>query len=525
MKKVLVLLFCLASTVMFAQKALPLHYVAVTTGTDLQAFNTKLNVYLVIDGATMAGDRYEIGAFDQFDICRCAKRPIYRQTTDQWIFMLQLKGYKEDIHEETFYTFKVYDWETEQELDLTYIGETYYYQGNATINQPASNYIGLPFESNAAGGIELPIVRHTTDANGWYLISSPVGNVDVTAVTGLVNEDYDLYNYDLYSFDQAATNGLEWINQKGNANFAQLAAGKGYLYASPVDTTLVFPGTAYGEAVEIDLANNAEAQFAGWNLVGNPYNAETTFGDYAYYKMNPETHADLISVAAGTPVGAMEGVFIHVDDAAVLALAPAQQGNKGATLALNLSNGRNVVDRAIVSFGQGGTLPKFQLNPNSTKVYFPVDNEDYAVVRSEGMGEMPVNFKAESNGTYSLSLSSENVEFSYLHLIDNLTGADQDLLADPSYSFEASVTDYASRFRLVFATGNAEDSFAFFSNGSLIVSNDGNATLQVVDVNGRIISSESINGSASVNVNAASGVYMVRLINGDNVKVQKVVVK
>jgi hypothetical protein len=38
----------------------------------------------------------------------------------------------------------------------------------------------------------------------------------------------------------------------------------------------------------------------------------------------------------------------------------------------------------------------------------------------------------------------------YLHLIDSLTGADVDLLTEPSYTFDAKTTDDASRFRLVF---------------------------------------------------------------------------
>jgi hypothetical protein len=186
-----------------------------------------------------------------------------------------------------------------------------------------------------------------------------------------------------------------------------------------------------------------------------------------------------------------------------------------------------LVDRAIVNFGEGGTLPKFQLNPNHTKVYIPQDGTDYAVVSAPEMGEMPVNFKAETNGSYTMSFGSENVTFSYLHLIDNLTGADVDLLATPSYTFDASTTDYASRFRLVFATGDNsdDDSFAFFSNGSFIVNNEGEATLQVVDVMGRILKSENISGCASVKVNAASGVYMLRLVNGNDMKVQKVVVE
>jgi len=108
-----------------------------------------------------------------------------------------------------------------------------------------------------------------------------------------------------------------------------------------------------------------------------------------------------------------------------------------------------------------------------------------------------------------------------------MTGADVDLLANPSYTFNAKTTDYASRFKLVFATGNNsnDDNFAFMSNGNLVINNEGKATVQVIDVTGRILSSESINGSASINIDAAAGVYMIRLINGNDVKVQKMVVR
>ena len=177
-----------------------------------------------------------------------------------------------------------------------------------------------------------------------------------------------------------------------------------------------------------------------------------------------------------------------------------------------------------------------QFRKGSTQVSIPLEGKDYAVVSAGDQNEMPVSFKAEKNGTYTLSFNTENVEFGYLHLIDNLTGNDVDLLAGAStlrgtsgsatYTFKARTTDYANRFKLVFATGNAnDDSFAFMSDGNLIVNNEGNATLQVIDVNGRILRSESINGSARVNMNTVPGVYMIRLINGDNVKTQKMVVR
>ena len=113
-----------------------------------------------------------------------------------------------------------------------------------------------------------------------------------------------------------------------------------------------------------------------------------------------------------------------------------------------------------------------------------------------------------------------------------MTGADVDLLQTPEYTFNAKVTDYESRFRLVFVCGDANDdnggdneSFAFFSNGNWIIANEGQATLQVIDITGRILSSETINGSVSKGINQPAGVYMIRLINGDHVKMQKIVVR
>ena len=121
----------------------------------------------------------------------------------------------------------------------------------------------------------------------------------------------------------------------------------------------------------------------------------------------------------------MEGIFvIAIEDNEVITFSTTEPNNaKCSTLALNLSQGNGLMDRAIVRFDNGSQLPKLQFNRNSTKLYIPMDDEDFAVVRCEEIGEMPVNFKAESNGTYSLSLGMDNVEFAYLHLIDNLTGS------------------------------------------------------------------------------------------------------
>ena len=116
----------------------------------------------------------------------------------------------------------------------------------------------------------------------------------------------------------------------------------------------------------------------------------------------------------------------------------------------------------------------------------------------------------------------------YLHLIDNLTGAEIDLLQNPSYSFSAKTDDYASRFRLVFAA-NSEDgpstdseSFAFVSNGNIVV--NGSGILQVIDMMGRVVVCRDAMHCVST-TDMTPGVYVLRLINDDNVKTQKIVIE
>ena len=71
---------------------------------------------------------------------------------------------------------------------------------------------------------------------------------------------------------------------------------------------------------------------------------------------------------------------------------------------------------------------------------------------------------------------------------------------------------------------NNAKSFAFVTGNEWVINNEGDATLQVIDVTGRVLSNETINGNTGLDIDKAAGVYMLRLINGNNVKTQKIVV-
>ena len=411
-------------------------------------------------------------------------------------------------------------------------GQTYTFQVKAVNGDCESEAVSESFTTINNVTFTLDITGHQGGNGNWYLITSPLNTAIVpTAVTNMVAATAG--DYDLFYFDQTASDGLEWRNYK-QASFS-LVPGTGYLYANKYDVTLTFSGVPYqGDGtVPLTYSEDNESEYMwGLNLVGNPYHdAQAEVDCETYYTMN-----DGSELIVGTTyiVDPMEAIIVRATESQESMCFSRRistgnsTGKKRAGLALNVTQGRSLVDRAVVRFDGTVTLPKFQLNPSHTKVYIPQDDKDYAVVYAESnVGEMPVNFKAEKNGTYTIGVNAEEVSFGYLHLIDNKTGADVDLLAMPSYTFDALTTDYASRFKLVFATGSSANSgtFAFYSNGSFVISNDGEAVLQVMDVTGRIVKSETLHGCASVSVNAAPGVYMLRLVNGESEKVQKVVVR
>ena len=160
-------------------------------------------------------------------------------------------------------------------------------------------------------------------------------------------------------------------------------------------------------------------------------------------------------------------------------------------------------------------------------IYIPQNNKEYAISYAGDQNEMPLYFKSRENGEYTILVAPENVNVGYLHLIDNLTGKDIDLLQTPSYTFNARFDDYASRFKLVFNANendNENEDFAFISNGEIFV--NGTGILQVVDVFGHQLISRQVNSDFCLPTSDfSSGVYVLRLINGENVKTQKIVIK
>ena len=377
--------------------------------------------------------------------------------------------------------------------------------------------------------------------NGWNLIASPMQSEVEPSGNMLSN------HFDLYRFNQSAD--LEWENYYQYFYYSpyfKLFNGQGYLYANAGDgynpTVMIdMEGQLQpsGENVEVPLTYEASAPLAGFNLIGNPFACNaylTTTRDF--YVMNAAGDELVVNSSENGVIAPIQGLFVQAVDAndnkVIFTTTQPETQNHNGALCLNLSQASTnrtettIIDRARVRFGEGPTLNKFTMKSDGTRMYIPQGHQEYAVAYADQQGEVPVNFKAAENGNYTLTVNPEEVEMRYLHLIDNRTGADVDLLVNPSYTFTAKTTDYVSRFKLVFAAdGNSldnQDNFAFISNGELIVLGEG--TLQIFDVLGHQLLVKQVSPlSSSLSLLTSPGVYVLRLINGDSVKTQKIVIR
>ena len=404
------------------------------------------------------------------------------------------------------------------------------------IAKTVEGYASAPAGQSRWTFISAPMKYHIFPENVAKLIPETSGIIDPTSS-----------HYDLYRFNQSAE--LEWENYKSHPNDFILDAGQGYLYANMYTKTIQFGGAVnINDSKTVPLAYDATSKLPGCNLVGNPLTT-SAYVDRPYYRMDEwGSDVEIVENYAETPIPVCTGVVVCAEkENEVVRFSKTKPdhstGNNGSlqmTLSKAGTRGANYQDKAIVSFNEGIQLGKFYFGEQDANIYIPQDGKEYAIVSIDGRDaarhvttEIPVNFKAKKNGEYTLTVSSPLTShlssLTYLHLIDNLTGSDIDLLVTPSYTFTARNDDYASRFKLVFNANendnqNENEDFAFISDGEIIINGEG--TLQVIDLLGRQLFTREANSTFRIPNSAfPAGVYVLRLVNGENMKTQKIVIK
>ena len=398
-----------------------------------------------------------------------------------------------------------------------------------------------------------------------------------------INDEQNEVKWDFYSYYEPE---YHWINFKRNSSshyhfdepheqisYPQetvMVPGKGYMMAISNDSYLNQTGTLNNGDVPIALTRSGEpvegeieTKDWGSNLVGNPYQAYldldavantgyTDFyiysaeeGQYKPYKVNQSKNTKAPSryihphQAFFVLTDANDDKFKFTYDMATATKDETQSYFRGhidyPLINLSVENGNGARNFTTVEVGRpelGGVEKTEALRTTDFDLYARYGQKSYKLLFTPAEAQrVAVFFNAKTDDTYTITWNTENGEFSFLRLIDNITGVEVDMLNNDHYTFEGHATDYASRFYILFnnpneepgGNGNGEgnDNFAYYDGYGWIVKGEG--ILQLVDVTGRVLYQEYLAGDMNrVHLdNFKTGVYVLQLAD----KTQKIIIK
>ena len=439
--------------------------------------------------------------------------------------------------------------------------------------------IGATYEGETGYGkpVDIKTLEGSYFPNGLITESNP-------AIGGDVKWDFYTYFEPEYHWVNLKRSGANHWHTDGGAQINYMSGqngldakqnetifvpGKGYMMAINKDSYMSNTGELNSGNVKIKLTQQEsqspapeEAYNKGWNLVGNPYQAylnmpalgklgyaaytyDADKGVYAPFVMTASTNRDVLD----DNVHPHQAFFVHAaNDGDVLEFTPAMATTEKNSnsyfrddkinyplVNLYAENEGGSRDLTVIELHRpelGGVTKMQTMRSSNFIIAAHLDGQSYGLVFTpEGTERIPVHFIADENGTYTLRWNTQNGEFTSLRLVDNLTGTNYDMLANDHYTFTASTEDYASRFYITYTVTDVdenvdgESNFAYFDGTDWVI--NGQGTLDVVDVLGRTLFSQRLtNDQNRFNLNGvAKGVYLLRVSNGKNTMVQKIVVR
>lgn len=418
-------------------------------------------------------------------------------------------------------------------VTLTVSGEITQSSGSIIIIEDGGQLVNTT--SGITARVKKNIIPWTTSPdNGWHAISTPVDNVAFTNVSYLTYTSYNVYRLNETT--------MTWENSQHSGNtFSSFDNGRGYLYRSKGiswTTDIQFCGTLNTSSASYPLSFTEK----GFHLVGNPYPHNIYKGTNAAIQNTYLEDGFYSLTSAGGWVAGTDNTTAIAPCQAVLVQAKSSVTNENLVITKTTATGptksnddnimfvvsnSNYEDVAYALFKDGHGLNKIDhRNADIQKLYIQHNGEDFAIANiGEDVQAFNLNFHATTTGKYILKVIADG-NFSYLHLIDKLTGEDIDLLIDGEYSFIGASSDKDNRFivKLKYdSTANDDEIFAYQNGNEIVINGEGN--LLVYDVLGRYVMNREINGVETIDVSSLqTGVYILRM-TGNSIKTQKIVVK
>ena len=446
-------------------------------------------------------------------------------------------------------------------------------------------------------GTVYPHLGHISSSLNGYVPNDMDYTVDGSTVSNGYYMDFDLYSFfePAYHWINLKRNGASHYHQDGshdhinytggggdNTNETTFTPGKGYMFAigdnSHNEVFIQSNGILNNnidDAITVPITRAGE-HLTGYNFLGNPYQSYLDFVAFANenkYIWSDDSHKGYIiydgarsgfvcfgydptgqypsqgSMTADMYINMHQGFMVISDGVANEAVfkntmrannqTPHFRDEQPTFPVVNLivTDAEGLNDITVVEVNRpvdGGVRKLTELRNGDATMYVHYNNADLGLAFIEGTPEyVPLWFKAAEDGVFTMTWSTANANFGYLHLVDNQTGVDYDMLTNDHYTFVASTTDAKARFRLVFsALGIGEEpateqgeNFAFVSGDELVV--NGTGELSLIDLNGRVLATQHVSGQQThiAIPRVAVGMYMLRLSNATGTKIQKIVIR
>lgn len=377
----------------------------------------------------------------------------------------------------------------------------------------------------------------TNPVSGWQFISSPM--VDAATEDFASTEgDYDLYKFD-------GSEEQQWVNYKNHDDFEEtFITGIGYIASYQNQDAALFKGNLNvpeaddeEEYFDFEVNYNSTNEWARFNLLGNPFCFDIVWEDNmdcnkiaedGFITLNPETGSYIYNVEGTIKAG--EGFMVYTNKSRpsltyYKSLSKSRKVKPDYINIIALNN--NASDNLIICFGENETegLPKLEnINKNIASIYVKENSNRCGIITyTKELKEIPLCFDTKEMGNYTIK-ANVNGEFDNVILVDRITGVETNLLLE-DYTFTSRSYDDKSRFILKLAHSSQPDAhgnFAYQSGNDLII--DAEGTIQIIDIMGRVImTEESHNGTINIS-GLDNATYIVRCVNENEVRTQKIVV-
>lgn len=339
--------------------------------------------------------------------------------------------------------------------------------------------------------------------------------------------------------DNLIIDNVEFVNENS------FEKGRGYLVSyQNEDNVAEFKGNlnylAKGESYQIDLNHYPENILAQFNLIGNPFAFDLTWETdvdinnvYDGFAILDATNGGYVYKENGT-IKAGEGFMVRTNETGnnyIRFTKASRRSYRAESNSINfIASNNKGSDNVIIRFDdevKSGFPKLVNFNERLANIYVKEENVNYGIMNfNTAIDEIPLYFDAKEMGTYTLTFDVKG-DYENLYLLDKMTGEKINLLLENEYEFMANSNDNAERF--IIKMDNSQQStdnshFAYVSGEELIINAEG--TIQIIDMMGRTIYSNNVESSNNrINVSDFNrATYVVRVINENGVKVQKIVV-